>query len=147
MTAPASPIASVPTGTPAGICTMESRLSWPVSARERTGTPSTGSVVSAAIMPGRCAAPPAPAMIDLEARLSRALGEGEQPLRRAVGGDDARLVGDAERVERLGGVAHGRPVGLAAHDDGDRAGRGSRASRALIAPGSRRGGTSRPVTR
>ena len=32
----------------------------------RTGTPSTGSVVNDAVMPGRCAAPPAPAMITLK---------------------------------------------------------------------------------
>ncbi len=62
------PIASVPTGTPAGICTMESRLSWPASALVVTGTPSTGSVVRDAVMPGRCAAPPAPAMITLRPR-------------------------------------------------------------------------------
>ena len=65
MTAPASPMASVPTGTPAGIWTMERRLSWPDSAFEGTGTPNTGSVVKAAVMPGRCAAPPAPAMMTL----------------------------------------------------------------------------------
>jgi hypothetical protein len=29
----------------------------------RTGTPMTGSCVFAAIMPGKCAAPPAPAMM------------------------------------------------------------------------------------
>src|SRR5690606_13754449 len=61
--APARPIASVPTGTPPGICTIDSRLSRPCSARLSTGTPSTGSVVIEATMPGRWAAPPAPAMI------------------------------------------------------------------------------------
>ena len=69
--APALPIASVPTGTPAGIWTIESRLSMPFSAWLSTGTPSTGSIVIDAAMPGRCAAPPAPAMIDLEAALAR----------------------------------------------------------------------------
>ena len=57
--APARPIASVPTGTPPGICTMDNRLSSPCNARLATGTPSTGSGVRAATMPGRCAAPPA----------------------------------------------------------------------------------------
>src|SRR6185295_7629834 len=66
--APASPIASVPTGTPAGICTIDSRLSWPERALLDTGTPRTGSIVIAAVMPGRCAAPPAPAMITLSPR-------------------------------------------------------------------------------
>src|SRR5690606_34572124 len=61
--APALPIASVPTGTPPGICTIESRLSSPLSAALSTGTPKTGSVVSAATIPGRWAAPPAPAMM------------------------------------------------------------------------------------
>ena len=64
--APASPMARVPTGMPAGIWTIESRLSWPLSALVCTGTPNTGSVVIEAIMPGRCAAPPAPAMITLK---------------------------------------------------------------------------------
>ena len=61
-TAPALPIASVPTGTPAGICTMLSNESSPFSALDCTGTPSTGRSVLLAHMPGRCAAPPAPAI-------------------------------------------------------------------------------------
>src|SRR5690606_15979269 len=51
--APASPIASVPTGIPAGICTIERSESMPLSARLSIGTPSTGSVVCDAHMPGR----------------------------------------------------------------------------------------------
>ena len=69
-TAPALPIASVPTGTPAGICTMESSESTPFSAADSTGTPSTGSTVLAAAMPGRCAAPPAPAISTSRPRAS-----------------------------------------------------------------------------
>src|SRR3546814_7816993 len=34
-------------------------------------------------------------------------------------GDDALFVGHAEIVERRRGMAHRRPVGLAAHDDAD----------------------------
>src|SRR5690606_33022036 len=45
LTAPAVPMAMVPTGTPAGICTMDSRESMPLSMRDCTGTPSTGRVV------------------------------------------------------------------------------------------------------
>src|SRR5262249_20572591 len=45
LAAPASPMASVPTGTPFGICTMDRRLSMPLSAALFTGTPSTGSGV------------------------------------------------------------------------------------------------------
>src|SRR5690606_13278804 len=66
--APALPMASVPTGTPAGICTMESNESWPDNAFDSTGTPNTGSGVSAAAMPGRWAAPPAPAITTLKPR-------------------------------------------------------------------------------
>ena len=58
-------MARVPTATPLGICTIDSRLSRPDNERLCTGTPSTGSGVMAAIMPGRWAAPPAPAMITL----------------------------------------------------------------------------------
>src|SRR5688572_621745 len=64
--APARPMASVPTGIPAGICTIDSRLSWPDSAFDCTGTPSTGRWVSEDTIPGRCAAPPAPATMTLK---------------------------------------------------------------------------------
>jgi hypothetical protein len=37
-----------------------------------------------------------------------------------MGGDDQRLIADAKGLKRLGGAAHDRPIGLAAHDDGDR---------------------------
>ena len=70
-------------------------------------------------MPGRWAAPPAPAMMTLEAGGLGALGEGEQPVRGPVGRDDALFAIDSEHSQRFGGVAHGLPVGLAAHDDGD----------------------------
>ena len=56
-------MATVATGTPPGICTMESRESRPFKALDFTGTPITGSVVMAATMPGRWAAPPAPAIM------------------------------------------------------------------------------------
>ena len=54
----------------------------------------------------------------LEAPVARALGERIKPLRRAMRGYDARLIGDLERLERLGGMLHGLPIGLAAHDNG-----------------------------
>ena len=56
---------------------------------------------------------------DLEARRLCAPGEIVEPFGRAVGGDDALVMRHAERIERLGGMAHRRPVGLAAHDDRD----------------------------
>lgn len=66
MTAPALPMARVPTGMPAGIWTIDSRLSLPLSALLSTGTPKTGRAVMAAVMPGRWAAPPAPAITTLK---------------------------------------------------------------------------------
>src|SRR4051812_35881323 len=57
---------------------------------------------------------------DLEACRLRALGEDGVPLGRAVGGDDSRLVAAAELIERMGGMLHGPPVGLASNDDGNR---------------------------
>ena len=69
-TAPAFPIATVATGTPRGICTMERRESTPFNVDEKTGTPITGRTVFAAVIPGRCAAPPAPAMITARPRSS-----------------------------------------------------------------------------
>ena len=70
MVAPAVPIAIVATGTPPGIWTIDSSESRPESALLCTGTPITGTVVSDATMPGRCAAPPAPAMITCRPRAS-----------------------------------------------------------------------------
>ena len=74
----------------------------------------------AAVMPGRCAAPPAPAMTTLKPCSLRALGEGDQPVGSAMSRDDPGVIADVERLKRLGGAAHDRPIRLAAHDDGDR---------------------------
>ena len=68
----ASPIATVATGTPGGICTIESSESMPSRTFSGTGTPITGSGVTEASMPGRCAAPPAPAMITRSPRSAAA---------------------------------------------------------------------------
>jgi hypothetical protein len=69
----APPIETVATGTPAGICTIESSESNPSSRESGTGTPTTGSVVTDASIPGRCAAPPAPAMMTLRPRSAASL--------------------------------------------------------------------------
>ena len=68
LAAPAVPMANVATGMPLGICTMLCSESTPCRWRLATGTPSTGTVVLAAIMPGRWAAPPAPAMMAFRPR-------------------------------------------------------------------------------
>src|SRR5947199_1875898 len=51
---------------------MESRESIPCSVFVSTGTPRTGKIVFAAAIPGRCADPPAPAMITRMPRFSAA---------------------------------------------------------------------------
>src|SRR5690606_2992340 len=51
--APATPMAMVATGMPAGICRMDSNESMPCSALVWIGTPMTGSTVCEATMPGR----------------------------------------------------------------------------------------------
>jgi hypothetical protein len=68
LAAPAVPMAKVATGMPLGICTMLCSESTPCRWRLATGTPSTGTVVLAASMPGRWAAPPAPAMMAFRPR-------------------------------------------------------------------------------
>jgi len=68
-------MASVPTGMPAGIWAMESKESMPFSALDCTGTPSTGRSVIEAVMPGRWAAPPAPAMITFTPRARAVLAK------------------------------------------------------------------------
>ena len=101
--APASPMARVPTGMPAGICTIESRLSWPPSALDldrhaehRQG----GHARRSCRAGGRRRRPPAMMTLKPSARAPR--GEFVQPLGRAMGRDDARLVVDlrARRASR-----------------------------------------------
>ena len=53
---------TVATGIPGGICTIASNASMPINVAE-IGTPITGTVVDAAITPGKCAAMPAAAII------------------------------------------------------------------------------------
>src|SRR5205807_7588062 len=70
LVAPGLPMASVPTGMPAGICTVDKSESMPCSAFDSIGTPRTGSMVLAAMTPARWAAPPAPAMSTSSPRVS-----------------------------------------------------------------------------
>ena len=70
--APGLPMARVPTGMPAGICTVERSESSPLSEALSIGTPSTGRSVCAATTPARCAAPPAAAISTSMPRASAA---------------------------------------------------------------------------
>jgi len=51
--APSSPIATLPTGIPFGICTIDKRESIPLSVLLSTGTQITGMQVKDANIPGR----------------------------------------------------------------------------------------------
>ena len=62
MAAPQLPMATVATGTPLGICTIDSSASIPLSGVAAIGTPMTGSGENAATTPGSAAAPPAAAI-------------------------------------------------------------------------------------
>src|SRR5216683_4455981 len=68
--APGLPMASVPTGMPAGIWTVDRSESMPLRAGLSMGTPSTGRTVWAATTPARWAAPPAAAMMTSMPRAS-----------------------------------------------------------------------------
>ncbi len=61
-------MATVATGTPGGICTMERSESSPPRSEVRMGTPITGRSVIEATTPGSAAALPAPAMMTLSPR-------------------------------------------------------------------------------
>ena len=64
----ALPMPTVATGTPRGIWTIESSESSPFRCRLGIGTPRIGTVDLAASIPGRWAAPPAPAMMHASPR-------------------------------------------------------------------------------
>src|SRR5262249_31368955 len=57
---------------------------------------------------------------DLETGSFGAFGKSIKTIGSAVGGHDLGLIAEGQRVQGFGGVLHGRPVGLAAHDDRDR---------------------------
>ena len=72
--------------------------------------PSTGTVVFAASIPGKCAAPPAPAMIARSPRSSRRFGEAEHLVGHAMRRQHPHFVGKPEVLQHLDGLAHRRPV-------------------------------------
>ena len=92
---------------------------WPLSAALSTGTPSTGSVRHRRGHAGQVGGAAGAGHDHLQPARLGAGGVGHHALGRAMGGDDAGLERHAQRFEGLGGVAHGRPVRLAAHDQAD----------------------------
>ena len=112
-------MATVATGMPGGICTVESSESSPPSVAADSGTPITGSVVCAATAPARCAAPPGAADEDLDARCPRRRARSRRLLGRAVRRQHAQLRLDAELAERLLRRLHRREVAVRPHQDAD----------------------------
>ena len=110
-------MASVPTGMPAGIWTVDSSESMPLSAFDWIGTPSTGKRVSRRAHPGEVSRPACSGDEDLESTLLGPadifLDQAWRPMR----GHYVDLVRDPERVQSLGRIGHGLPVGLRSHDD------------------------------
>ena len=86
-------------GMPLGICTMLCSESTPAGGGWPTGTPRTGTVVLAAIMPGGWAAPPAPAMMAFRPRPAAASGVNKHVVGHAVGRDHADLVCNARLLK------------------------------------------------
>ena len=68
-------------------------------------------------------------------RPAASVAEGEHVVGRAVGRDDAHLVGHAEALEHVDRALHHGQVGRAAHDDGDQR-RPGRVTRGRPPPGS-----------
>ena len=97
--APALPMASVPTGTPPGICTIDSSESSPCSAALCTGTPSTGTHGVRGDHAGQVRGAAGAGDDHLDAARLGALRELGHPHRRAVRRHDRLLVRDAEALE------------------------------------------------
>ena len=119
LVAPALPMASVPTGMPAGIWTMESRLSCPLSACGFDRHAEHGQGGHRRHHARQVGGPAGAGHDHLEAAVAGALGIVHQALGRAVRGDDPHLVRNVQMFKHINGMAHGLPVRLAAHDDPD----------------------------
>ena len=117
--APASPIANVATGMPLGIWTIESSESSPRRYFDGTGTPSTGHGRLGREHPGQVRGAAGAGDDAAQAARAGVLGVLEHVVGHPVRRHHARLVGDAERVELRGGMAHDVPVAVAAHHDAD----------------------------
>ena len=103
------------TGTPGGICAIDSSASSPpaTDVDDVSGTPITGRSVCAATTPGQRGRQAGAGDDHLQAAHARVLRVVGDLLGVAVRGHHAHLVQDAALVELLGRLLHGRHVGLA----------------------------------
>ncbi len=92
----APPTATVATGTPEGICTIESRESRPSRCFSGTGTPITGSGVTDASMPGQVGRSAGAGDDHRQPSVGGLLAVGQHLLRHPVGGDHVGLEADVE---------------------------------------------------
>ena len=115
----ALPTATVATGTPPGICTIDSSESRPSSCASGTGTPITGSGVIDAVMPGQVRGAAGTGDDHPQAPVGRRPGVLVHHVGRAVRRDDAHLVRHAELGEHVDRGLHHRQIGVAAHDHAD----------------------------
>ncbi len=81
------------------------------------GTPMTGTVVSEANIPGRCAAPPAAAMRTRMPRAASRLSKLYHAVGRAMGRCDGEVVWDPEALEDFEGGSEDREIRIGAHRD------------------------------
>ena len=120
MVAPGLPIDTVATGTPGGICTVDSSASSPFSADESIGTPMTGSDRvrrdDAAEMRRGAGADDE----DLDAAAGRLADQPHDALGRAVRGRHRHLARDPELAQHVDGALHHRRVGIRAHQNQNR---------------------------
>ena len=110
-------MAIVPTGIPAGICTIDSSESSPLRALDCTGTPSTGSDVFDGRHARQMRRTTGARDDDLQPAITCGRRVFEQQVGRAMRGDDAHFVRNAETLEHFGGGFEGLPVGGRPHDD------------------------------
>jgi len=101
------------------LATVQMPAGIPVGTLAIMGTPSTGTIVCAAMTPARWAAPPAAAMITFHTTVCCGCREVGRQFRSAMGRHHATLMSDAKLGQRLVGMTHGIPVRLAAHDHSD----------------------------
>ena len=119
LAAPAAPMARVPTGTPLGICTMESSESMPCSAVAANGDAEHGEDGARGDHAGQMRGAAGSGDEDAEAAGGGGVGVAEHAVGGAVGGDDAGFVGDVELAQEVDRRAHDGVVVFAAHDDAD----------------------------
>ncbi len=112
-------MATVATGTPRGIWTIDSSESSPSRAELRTGTPITGQRGHGREHPGQVGGAAGAGDDHAQAPVGRLAAVGDHVVRGPVGGHDPHLVGHAQLAEHVAGAADHRQVAVAAHDDAD----------------------------